>query len=62
MNKEDIRTATRPVLLVLMLITSFGLIYEGIDGFWVDAWIGLTLGGIGEWVAERPLLKIAGKA
>lgn len=62
MDKELIRTATRPALLYMMVMGSALFLIMGIAGTWVDVWVGTTLGGVGEWIAERPILKLFNKA
>lgn len=61
-RKELIRTATRPALLWMMVMGSFFFLMEGIAGTWVDVWVGTTLGAVGEWILERPILKVFNKA
>jgi hypothetical protein len=56
--KERIRAATRPVLLVLLIAGSWYFIAHGIEGAWVNSWLGLTIGAASEWILERPALKI----
>jgi len=55
--KERIRATTRPVLLVLLLVGSWYFIANGLEGTWVNSWIGLFIAGCGEWLLERPVLK-----
>jgi len=61
-KKELIRTATRPVLLILMVISSVTFILAGVDNPMVDTWLWATVGMVTEWIVERPFLKTIGKA
>ena len=58
---EGLRAATRPMILWMLGVGSFAFIYEGITGEWVDWWIRLTLMAFGEWILERPILKVVRK-
>ena len=61
-QKELIRTATRPVLIILMVISTVSFRLAGLDGVWLDSWQWATIGMVGGWVIERPVLKALGKA
>jgi len=61
-KKELIRAATRPVLIVLMVISSVTFKLSGIKDPMIDSWMWATIGMVGEWVLERPVLKTIGKA
>ena len=62
-KKELIRASWRPVMIGLMILTSFGLIMNDMLGDpIVNSWVGMTLGAVGEWIVERPILKALGKA
>lgn len=64
MNEKDkrtieiIRAAVRPILIIFLGITSFLLIVNEMEGTWVDWWIGLFIFGGGEWIFERPVVKL----
>lgn len=64
MNEKDkstaelIRAATRPVLMLFLLLGSFVFIMEGLESTWVNAWNGLFIFGVGEWIIERPVGKV----
>jgi hypothetical protein len=68
MNWQDtVRTLVRPAVLAFMGYTSWLLVQRGLynpeifELIFVKAWIGLFITGVGEWIVERPLLKIGGK-
>ena len=61
-QKELIRAATRPVLIILMVISTVTFKLAGINDPMVEAWMWATIGMVSEWVLERPILKAAGKA
>lgn len=62
MDKESIRSAVRPMILFMLTFGTFFIIIEGVTGQWVDAWVALTIAGDGEYILERPVLKMLGKA
>ena len=55
---EIIRAATRPILIGMLLIGSFVFIVNEIFNQWSIAWITLFIVGGGEWIFERPVIKI----
>lgn len=61
-GQEAVRTATRPAILFILLMGALYMIVNGIEGIWATAWISTALAGAGEWILERPILKVAGKA
>jgi len=60
--KESVRTATRPILIFFMGVTSFYFLANGMGNEWINWWIRVFLSALAEWILERPILKIAGKA
>ena len=61
-QKELIRSATRPTLIILMIISLVTFRLAGLDGVWLDSWQWATIAMVSEWVLERPVLKAMGKA
>ena len=62
-NKELIRTAARPLMIALMILSSAAMIGTGMTGTpIVDSWCYTTLGLVVEWAGERVVLKKLGKA
>ena len=67
MDKDTMRAATRPIILILLNIVAATIILIGLSGdfvssgFWVewaDKWLWFTFGFDAEWIFERPLIKI----
>ena len=55
---EGLRAATRPAIILALLIGSFVFINEGTTGMYADWWVKLTVASAGEWVLERPITKV----
>jgi hypothetical protein len=60
--KEKIRTITRPILLVLLFGAACYFQLKGMSSDFVSTVQYASVACITEWILERPLLKIAGKA
>ena len=58
---EIIRAAFRPILILFLGIGSLIFLTGDITGEWVDWWHKIFLFGGGEWILERPIIKLAGK-
>lgn len=55
-NKELIRFASRPILLMLMVIASGIFLFYGLQGSTlIDTWCWFTLSAVCEWILEKKL-------
>ena len=59
---EFIRSAIRPILLLLLGIGTLLLIVNDFDAEMALWWCRIFYAGVGEWILERPILKVTGKA
>ena len=55
---EVLKSATRPVIICMLILGAFYLITEGIKGEYVDWWMRITWAATAEWILERPVLKV----
>jgi hypothetical protein len=60
--KENIRAITRPILLVLLFGAACYFQLRGMSSDFISTVQYTAVAAMGEWILERPLLKIAGKA
>ena len=55
---EGLKSATRPIIICMLLFGAFFFITDGVTGQYVDWWMKLTIAATSEWVLERPITKI----